>query len=988
MAILSNGKFYGFLCSARETGNKLANGVKEYVEDFLSGFTGHGWKLWEYIKGKWKLEIDSLVIRDTMVVFELLIQKIRAVKGALNITQASGKIKSAVFDESEQAWLITIEDEMSFVAHDIIRCQDWSRGTLKGYWVEISEIRKIEGIDTIIIPVSEFTGGIGYENDMEAVKANLTGMTNPSSGDEIVQFGNSVNVNRQSAIYLHADEGGQPAIDILFGIKSKNFTGCVKQRIGGNIPGTNGLKGFYCENGMIKGTDSNGHTVYSIHPDGTAEFGDGSARFATDRSGHIAGGAISWQWDATKGKYVCTMEGVLLTWDNLDDETKENLKGDKGDTGEQGPQGIPGTPGENGKVLFTWIRYADNNQGSGISNNPTGKTHIGFAYNKETDIESNNPAEYTWSEIKGEQGVPGKTGTDGKTYYTWIAYSDNADGSNMYQQPTDNTKYIGIAVNKDTAVESNNPSDYTWSKFRGEPGKNGIDGANGVNGADGISMIYKGEYPSHPSNPQNGWYYRNTTDKKSYVCHDNAWYVMTIDGANGKDGLNGKDGNDGISITWKGDLATPPVNPQKNWTYRDMDNGRVYIYNGIAWELMVADGNDGIDGATGQNGSDGKGVYITYHDSESEPDKPTGDGTIGGWHTNSTATVIWISQKVADNASSGVWGDPIRIKGDIGNPGQDANLLPWVEQWEKNKTQIGSEYVVSPKMFSGINSGTADDPVLTGIAIGKECITDKDGNKRTGIFALVDNEPVFELDPITKKYKFEGEVNATSGKFEGEVIATRGKIGGFQIDGVNLSNQDNGDCWISIDHRNNNSRRISSLGNIFSETTGIDTAGYFEASGDRTNYALKLHASGSKIPYIGYGGYSNIALQSTGGCHWNINQNDHWCMPGVLACIEVNTYRNGNDIHYSINKKWGNGLGNISVNLGSAREYVFTHDINHTNYFVMAIPTGQRESDSWEPCMATYDSVNPNSFKIIFWGPEKSKCYPKYFTVIISGNPK
>ena len=32
MAILSNGKFYGFLCSAKETGQKLANGVKEYVE--------------------------------------------------------------------------------------------------------------------------------------------------------------------------------------------------------------------------------------------------------------------------------------------------------------------------------------------------------------------------------------------------------------------------------------------------------------------------------------------------------------------------------------------------------------------------------------------------------------------------------------------------------------------------------------------------------------------------------------------------------------------------------------------------------------------------------------------------------------------------------------------------------------------------------------------------------------------------------------------
>ena len=167
-------------------------------------------------------------------------------------------------------------------------------------------------------------------------------MTTPAPGDEIIQFGNSINSNRQSAIYIHADEGGQSAIDILFGISKKSFVGCVKQRIGGDIPGTNGLKGFYCENGMIKGTDTNGHTVYCISPDGSAEFGDGSAKFGTDKSGYIAGGAISWQWDATKGKYVCTMKGVLLTWDNLDDEAKENLKGDKGDAGVQGPQRYSG----------------------------------------------------------------------------------------------------------------------------------------------------------------------------------------------------------------------------------------------------------------------------------------------------------------------------------------------------------------------------------------------------------------------------------------------------------------------------------------------------------------------------------------------------------------------------------------------------------------------------------------------------------------------
>lgn len=123
-----------------------------------------------------------------MTVFELLIQKIRAVKGALGITQACGKIQSAGLDDNKENWLITIEDEMSFVGHDIIRCQSWTGNGIKGYWVEISEIRKIDGVDTIVVPVSEFTGGIGYVDGMEMVKPDLLGMTTPAVGDEIIQF--------------------------------------------------------------------------------------------------------------------------------------------------------------------------------------------------------------------------------------------------------------------------------------------------------------------------------------------------------------------------------------------------------------------------------------------------------------------------------------------------------------------------------------------------------------------------------------------------------------------------------------------------------------------------------------------------------------------------------------------------------------------------------------------------------------------------------
>ena len=167
------------------------------------------------------------------------------------------------------------------------------------------------------------------------------------------------------------------------------------------------------------------------------------------------------------GGYVLTGEVNTAEYDVLAEPGRD------GTDGINGTDGVPGTPGKDGKTYYTWIRYADDAQGNGISNDPTGKAYIGLAYNKETAVESNNPSDYKWSDIKGEPGVPGAVGADGKTYYTWIAYSDNADGSGMYQQPNNNTKYIGIAVNKETATESSNPADYTWSQFKGNKGDKG-----------------------------------------------------------------------------------------------------------------------------------------------------------------------------------------------------------------------------------------------------------------------------------------------------------------------------------------------------------------------------------------------------------------------------------------------------------------------------------------------------------------------------------
>lgn len=71
---------------------------------------------------------------------------------------------------------------------------------------------------------------------------------------------------------------------------------------------------------------------------------------------------------------------------------------------------MDGEDGKDGTTYYTWFKFADDASGSGMSDSSNGKYYIGFAYNKESQTESNNPADYQWSKYKGDDG---KDGTDG-----------------------------------------------------------------------------------------------------------------------------------------------------------------------------------------------------------------------------------------------------------------------------------------------------------------------------------------------------------------------------------------------------------------------------------------------------------------------------------------------------------------------------------------------------------------------------------------------
>ena len=214
--------------------------VREFLRSpkFVDGLLGEGWRLWME-DALSHLTIDKLTVRQVMVVLELLIEKVRSVGGQLCVSAANGKIKTAVPEDG--FYKITFEQANTFRAHDLMRCATFTGGNLKGYWVEVAGV---EG-DSILVGVDEF------------------GTSLPAPGDECVLMGNTENPLRQNLILISATEDGQPRMDVMDGVKAKNFTGCLRARLGNldgisddwfpadNQPHGNGL---YSDNAYLRGT--------------------------------------------------------------------------------------------------------------------------------------------------------------------------------------------------------------------------------------------------------------------------------------------------------------------------------------------------------------------------------------------------------------------------------------------------------------------------------------------------------------------------------------------------------------------------------------------------------------------------------------------------------------------------------------------------------------------------------------------------------------
>ena len=135
--------------------------------------------------------------------------------------------------------------------------------------------------------------------------------------------------------------------------------------------------------------------------------------------------------------------------------------------------------GKDGQSQYVHTRYSDSGGDVGSMHvnavNDSGEPYkyIGFAITNSSGAPALKSA-YKWTKYVGEDGAngtPGKPGADGKTPYFHVAWADSSDGSvGFTTHGGTDKKYMGTYTNF-TLRDSENYSDYTWVRVKGNDGE-------------------------------------------------------------------------------------------------------------------------------------------------------------------------------------------------------------------------------------------------------------------------------------------------------------------------------------------------------------------------------------------------------------------------------------------------------------------------------------------------------------------------------------
>lgn len=311
----------------------------------------------------------------------------------------------------------------------------------------------------------------------------------------------------------------------------------------------------------------------------------------------------------------------------------DGVDGKDGKDGVNGEKGDTGASGKDGQTYYTWVKYADSPT-TGMSDDPAGKSYIGFAYNKTTSVESMNYSDYSWSLIKGEKGDTGdkgevgKSGTDGNGikkidyYYTTTTTQTAPTASNITSTSipklSETNKYLW---RKEVITFTTTTTPQTTVTLLAIYGDKGIAGDKG---ADGKTTYFHIKYSSvaNPTASQMAEtpsaYIGTYVDYTAEDSTDPTKYTWSrfqgIQGEKGEKGIPGVDGTNGKTSY----LHIAYANSADGKTDFNVSDSTNKTYIGQYTDFIEADSTDptkyswtkikGEIGEQGKTGATGKGI--------------------------------------------------------------------------------------------------------------------------------------------------------------------------------------------------------------------------------------------------------------------------------------------------------------------------------------------------------------------------------------------
>lgn len=488
---------------------------------------------------------------------------------------------------------------------------------------------------------------------------------NPCKAMHFVAYGNFTNAERQKSCY-----STQNYIRFLKGVNNWEIT---KDMIAMQLGDLSNLKLF--------GIDMSGHSAYlnRVYMTGTIR------QISSDGVTEAPVPVFKGEWKSGTYWYYDEVTHNGSTWiciestttqepsDSSTDWLKSISKGDTGSQGAPGKDGIPGKDGADGKTSYFHIKYSPVQNPTASQMTDTPNKYIG-TYVDFVQASSSDPSKYTWAKFEGGDGIPGTNGENGKTSYLHIKYSDDGKTFTANNGETPGV-YMGVYVDF-VQADSNVFADYTWSKIKGEAGKDG-------KGVQSVDVLY---YLSSSSTSLSGgswstnsptWVDGKYIWSKTKVVYTDGSSIETnpacITGGKGSTGDNGRGVSSIVEEYYLSTSSNSLVGGSWSTTPPTWENGKyIWTRSVITYTDSASTTTDPIC-VTGGKGATGIGVKSVSEQYYLSTSYSTTTG--GSWSTTVPAwkdgKYIWTRSVITYTDNSYTETKPVCVTGGKGPSGND-----------------------------------------------------------------------------------------------------------------------------------------------------------------------------------------------------------------------------------------------------------------------------------------------------------------------------